>query len=512
VAGSRGSWEREQRRIAAELERERRVEERARLAAEKERAQARVAERKAAADLKTADLAGRVDALRSVLSAGLQVPGKRDFDSLLREVKVPPVLLGDLAEPIVPTPWELAEPPMPGLLSRVLGGKKQYQEKWDAARRRYDSYVADVERKEHERQQRVAELQQTHAHELQQLTEAVRQHNDEVERLRRGVPDRHKEAVEAFLRHVLGSISLPDGFPHECEVVFNPAAEQVLVQLSLPPRNVVPEEKAYKYVERSDEERVSARPAREVADIYRDTVSQVVVLALRNILVADEKLQRVGVNGHVRAIDPATGEWEYPCLISVDTAREDFPREEALHNVDAVTCLKRLKAIISHHPYDLEPIEPVLDFDLTKFAFVEGLDAVASLDSRPNLLKMSPTSFEHLVRQLFEAQGAEGWTTTQSNDDGVDAVILNRSNLVGGLAIVQAKRYKPDNVLGPNHYRELAGTMEEKKAGWGVLITTSRFTAGCEQKAREHGRMQLIDGSKLKWMVKEYLGKDVLIG
>jgi restriction system protein len=54
--------------------------------------------------------------------------------------------------------------------------------------------------------------------------------------------------------------------------------------------------------------------------------------------------------------------------------------------------------------------------------------------------------------------------------------------------------------------------MEEKKAGWGVLIATSRFTAGCEQKAREHGRMQLIDGAQLKWMVKEYLGKDVLIG
>ncbi len=304
---------------------------------------------------------------------------------------------------------------------------------------------------------------------------------------------------------------IPTGFPHECDVVFNPPTEQVLVQLSLPPRGIVPEDKAYRYVERPDEERVLARPAREIVEIYRDVVSQVVVLALRNVLAADEKLQRVGVNGHVRAIDPATGEWEYPCLISVDSMREDFPREEALRNVDAATCLKRLRAIISQHPYDLEAW-PVLDFDLTKYKFVQGLDAVAGLDSRPNLLKMSPTNFEHLVRQLFEAQGAEGWTTTQSNDDGVDAVILNRSNLVGGLAIVQAERYKPGNVLGPSHYRELAGTMEEKKAGGGVLITTSRFTAGCEQTAREHGRMQLIDGAQLKWMVKEYLGKDVLIG
>jgi restriction system protein len=447
-----------------------------------------------------------------VLSAGLQVPGRLDFDSMLRDMHVTPLDLGDLAEPLVPTPWELAEPPAPGVLSRMFGGMRQYQNQRDAARRRYDAYVADMQRKERERQQRVAELQRAHEEKQHRQTVEVRRHNEEVEWLRRAVPERDKEAVEAFLAHVIGRMPLPEGFPHECEVVFNPSTEQALVQLTLPPRDVVPGDKAYRYVERSDEERPASRPAREIADIYRDTVSQVVLLALRNVFAADERLQRIGVNGHVRAIDPATGEWEYPCLISVDVAREDFPREEALHNVDAATCLKRLKALISHHPYALEPIEPVLDFDLTKFAFVQGLDAVATLDSRPNLLKMSPTYFEHLVRQLFEAQGAEGWTTTQSNDDGVDAVILNRSNLIGGLAVVQAKRYKPDNVLGPSHYRELAGTMEEKKAGWGVLVTTSRFTAGCEQKAREHGRMQLIDGPKLIWMIKEYLGKDVLIG
>lgn len=37
---------------------------------------------------------------------------------------------------------------------------------------------------------------------------------------------------------------------------------------------------------------------------------------------------------------------------------------------------------------------------------------------------MSPTYFEHLVRQIFEAQGAEGWTTQESRDDGADAVIV----------------------------------------------------------------------------------------
>ena len=67
---------------------------------------------------------------------------------------------------------------------------------------------------------------------------------------------------------------------------------------------------------------------------------------------------------------------------------------------------------------------PVRDFDLARYSFVESVDVVASLDSRPDLTKMTPTEFEHFVRQLFEARGLKGWTTKRTGDDGVDAVVL----------------------------------------------------------------------------------------
>ena len=153
---------------------------------------------------------------------------------------------------------------------------------------------------------------------------------------------------------------------------------------------------------------------------------------------------------------------------------------------------------------------PILDFDLSKYSFVQGLDAVSPLDHRPDLMQMGHGDFEHLVRQLFEAMGMQGWTTTASKDDGVDAVVVNPTPFVGGLTIIQAKHYK--NVVGVNHIRELAGAMEEKKAGRGILVTTSWFTSGGWQKADEHGRMKLIDGSRLVYLIKEHLGKDVLIG
>jgi restriction system protein len=165
---------------------------------------------------------------------------------------------------------------------------------------------------------------------------------------------------------------------------------------------------------------------------------------------------------------------------------------------------------VSPHPYELEPITPILDFDLTKYSFVQGFDAVSTLDSRPDLMQMPPGDFEHLVKQVFEAMGLEGWTTQHSYDDGVDAVVVNRSPLVGGLSIVQAKRYK--DAVGVSHIRELAGAIEEKKAGHGILVTTSWFTPRAWEKAGDHGRMELIDGSRLTYLIKEHLGKDVLIG
>lgn len=134
---------------------------------------------------------------------------------------------------------------------------------------------------------------------------------------------------------------------------------------------------------------------------------------------------------------------------------------------------------------------------------------IAGLDARADLTRMTPTEFEHFVRQLFEARGLEGWTTERSGDDGVDAVVLNRDPMVGGLTIVQVKKYTKG--LGLAHVRELVGAMDEKRAGRGILVTTSWFSSGCWTKATENGRVELIDGPRLRYLVKEHLGRDVLV-
>ena len=81
------------------------------------------------------------------------------------------------------------------------------------------------------------------------------------------------------------------------------------------------------------------------------------------------------------------------------------------------------------------------------------MDVVAGLDSQPNLLKLTPTEFEHLVKQLFVAMGAEAWTTIPSKDGGVDAVATSKHLFFGGVCLIQAKRWTPQ----PHHADQRRG-------------------------------------------------------
>jgi restriction system protein len=84
-------------------------------------------------------------------------------------------------------------------------------------------------------------------------------------------------------------------------------------------------------------------------------------------------------NGHVSARDRATGKPILPLLISTDATREAFSEIQLDEpELDPVLCLRRyLNAIVSPHPYDLEPVRPVLEFDLSKYKFIEEMDIVA---------------------------------------------------------------------------------------------------------------------------------------
>ncbi|MER6215497.1 restriction endonuclease [Streptomyces sp. NPDC001674] len=141
-----------------------------------------------------------------------------------------------------------------------------------------------------------------------------------------------------------------------------------------------------------------------------------------------------------------------------------------LTHVDPQACPKGLRSLVSPNPYELEPVRPLITFDLSKFRLMDSMDVVAGLGSRPVLVDLTPTEFEHLVRQLFETIGLKSVNTQPSQDEGVDAVAMNTDPVMKGLCIIQAKR--SSKVVPFETVSALAGVVEHRRAAKGILVTT----------------------------------------
>jgi restriction system protein len=463
------------------------------------------------ADARSAQLDSWVSSLESILWRGVTRDARIDMSRKRRRPRVPPLDLGPLAQPIPPPSWAAFAPSEPSWLGKAFGGERRYAEQLAAANQRFAAEQQTYERAEADRQARVRQLRSDHQEQVDRAEAEASQANAHLNQWIEDLQNRRREGVERYLTEVLAAVPLPPAFPRKAEVAYDPATEHAVVRFELPGLTVVPEARAVTYVKTKDEFREQARPARDCQRLYRSVISEVSLLVIRDLFDADERLSQVSFNGHVSRTHPATGQADYPCLISLIVTREEFTPIVLTH-VQPDECLHHLKALVSDHPHAVEAVRPLVDFDRSRYAFTHPVDVVAGLDSRDDLMTLTPTEFEHLVRQLFEAlPGMEGWTTRASKDDGIDAVIFNNTPITGGLTVVQAKQYTA--TVGVQHVRELMGAMEHKRAGRGVLITTSSFTKDARVLGEDYGgRIQLIDGAGLVSMMKEHLDKDVLIG
>jgi restriction system protein len=320
-------------------------------------------------------------------------------------------------------------------------------------------------------------------------------------------------ALATLVEKALAGSPYPAGFPRRAKVVFAPESRDLLIEYDLPRQEVVPDVADYKVVRGRDELQPVPRKDTEIKKLYADVIARAVLRTLAEVFEVTPAALVGGtvLNAYVASVDRATGQPCHPLLISVSATRELFAELNLdAPELDPVLCLRKLNAIVSPHPYDLEPVRPVVQFDLSKYKFVEEMDVVAGLDSRPDLLDLRPVEFEHLIRRLFEAIGMKAWVTQASRDDGVDAVATNEDPLVGGLCVIQAKRYS--KIVGLEAVHALAGVMADKAATKGILVTTSWFGKASYDFAARTGRMELITGRELKSLLLQHLGLDALIG
>lgn len=491
--------------------------------AERQTARADAAERKrqeqlaheagaSAAKTMKAQLDARMAQLKTLLTSALGTPLQLSFAVLKQTAAVPPFEPGDLGEPLPVPVWEDFAPSPPGVLSGLMGGKARHALAQEEARGAFEQACADHALAEDTRARQLQEARAAHDLRVKAIEGEVCEHNAAVDELegafRAGVPD----AVEEYFGQVLALSEYPSGFPHEYQVAYRQEPRELVIEYRLPPVDVIPAVRDFRYVKTRSELDELARPVREIKDLYASVIHQVALRTMWEcfvVRVAEDVVDTVVFNGIVPATNRATGQAEELHLISAPASRSDFS-QLVLDQLEPGACLKHLKAILSPHPYDLEPVGPVIEFQKAKYRFADPVDALAGIDSRPDLLKMDWYKFENLIRQLFEAMGLDVRVTQSSRDEGIDAVAYNKTDIVHRSEIlIQAKRYS--NCVPTNDVRALAGSVEEKRATAGVLVTTAWVSAETKAFGARNNRLSIIEGGELKHLLAEHLNLDVRI-
>lgn len=501
---ARQAKERERARKAAEAEAKRKARE-AKLAYEAARSQEAID--------RTSVAEHDAEQLSKLLRTAVLDQRPLTFDRLRQDFVTQPFVPPKGRTKAAPLPrWEEFEPSAPrGILAALGFGRRGYDAEVEAARKRFDRSLRDHAREEKKRVEKLEKARVQHDRRNRDEAARVEAWNAELEQRRTAYRDRDVDAVEWFVDQVLAASVYPHGFPKAHQVWYQADTGDLLVEIDLPLEDVVPAARAYRYVKTRDEITPVPRPEKERKELYSSVLAQTALRTLHEILASDTEgvIQSVALNGHVATIDRATGRDVHPCLITLQADRDEFG-QLVLTQVEPQACLKRLRSIISPNPYELEPVRPLVTFDLSKFRLMDSLDVVAGLDSRPVLMNLTPTEFEHLIRQLFEAIGLDSVNTQPSSDEGVDAVAMNTDPVMKGLCIIQAKRTK--NVVPFETVSALAGVVEHKRAAKGILVTTSWFGRASEAFANEHGRLELLDGANLVHLFKEHMNLDVIPG
>jgi len=450
------------------------------------------------------DLAEKIEALQGILEHTIDVDDTITFESLRIRDNYSPMPIPQELSTAKPPPDKrkfIAAVKTPGFLENALGMKGRYQREIQAAGAQYEAARKGYEASEQERQNRLAELQKQNKAAEQSFIAKAQQRNQEVDELETLYKSGDISAVITYNSMVLERSEYPDEFPQNFRLAYAPESKEMVIEYELPNVTIIPNVAEYKYAKTKDEIEEKPRKPAEIKELYQDIVASVTIRTLHEILEADQVklIDLITFNGFVNSVDPATGKDIRPCLVSVRTTRESF-LEINLTRIDKRACLRNLGAQVSPQPQAMQPVKPIVEFNMVDKRYVEQGDILSDLESRPNLMDLNPSEFETLVSNLFNKMGLETKLTRASRDGGVDAVAYDTRPILGGKVVIQAKRYK--NTVGVSAVRDLYGTMLNEGASKGIIVTTSSYGSDAYEFSKDKP-LELIDGGGLLYLLDQ---------
>ena len=501
---------RAQIQASREIERQQKQQQRAQLASDKERLRIYYETKNEDAEARNLQLAETIAHLRNVLSESRWCGSSaalRETEVGSAKASVRARVLGQIED--APRRESYLPKPLGFFASLIPGVKAKYGLAVREARARFDTDVAGHSERENSRQVALNAALSEHQAKLRKLDEAAVQQHQEIDSLKAGYESGEKESVRAYCDAVLSSQTFPENWSQSFKLAYVPESKQIVVEYDFPTFDIVPKIAAYRYVRAKKEAVTTPRSDSDRRHLYSSLIAQITLRVIHVLFNADytDHLESIVFNGHVDAIDEATGHPVHPCLVTLRCTRGVFEQLD-LSRIDSESCLKGLNASVSKRPTELAPVKPVLEFSMVDPRFVKEEDIISGLDNRTNLMDLDPREFESLITNLFEKMGLETRQTRPSRDGGVDCVAYDPRPIFGGKVVIQAKRYK--NTVGVSAVRDLYGTVQNEGASKGILVTTSGYGRSSFEFA--NGKpLELLDGSNLLYLLAENAGIEAKI-
>lgn len=477
----------------------------------KEKARLYTESRISQVELQNEQLENTINQFNQLLETTLSVDDYLDFETLKKPLPLiegyyPGQLGVRESEPQIGKylPKELT-----GMQKLIPGAKQRFENQVKEAQVYYKQDLDKWKMREKERMQKLTDAKNAYELRTKQLLDEVNLHNSEIEEFQQKFTKGDPTSILDYCTLVLEASSYPDDFPQSAKLAYVPESKQLVIDYDLPHFEVVPEILTYKYIKTKDEVTTSKRPITQRKALYASITAQIALRTIHELFEADrtKHIETIVFSGFVESINRATGKDQRTCLISVRTTRDTF-MEFDLSRVDPILCLKNLNAAVSKSPDELEPVRPILEFNMVDKRFVQETDVLSTLDQRPNLMDLTPSEFESLITNLFAKMGLETRLTQASRDGGVDCVAYDPRPVLGGKVVIQAKRYK--HTVGVSAVRDLFGTMHNEGATKGILVTTSGYGKSAFEFA-DGKPLELLSGSNLIYLLAEHAGIEAKI-
>ncbi|MEV7023739.1 hypothetical protein AB0O00_16495, partial [Kitasatospora sp. NPDC093558] len=246
-------------------------------------------------------------------------------------------------------------------LAKARLAHQQARRQWRTRQAEAGSPAADESRRVHEESEAAR-------------ARAVREYNESLEECRRAYRLAEPAAVESLLERAFAAAeTATQDLPAPCRAVFRPLTRTAVLDLDLPPLDLVPSLTGYRLAPDGDIHPVPRPPAERATDYLR----LVARLALRALQAADavdtdEILAGVVLNGWLRE----SGGAGPLCLVSVDADRDALARTRLLpaatpyeerdgdgvyadaEQDEALVRLRQLGAAVTPDPYARAAVEP----------------------------------------------------------------------------------------------------------------------------------------------------------